>query len=202
MTHATDSAELQQILERDSASEFPRFPPQAIHDLRDDRVREALDRRFQAGETLQKIIDLGYNPFTGLIHTVFSFSRPGTALGSTGVLVIMQAASCAVVSVIDSFDSRQPNPLLPAFPHREDLPFVLQRPSVTEGLSLDRDAITSSRDRVTAFLRNLGLTDELIAGRGGTRANTTCEFWAPAKMIIAPGGQSIDGYEPVIVADD
>jgi hypothetical protein len=55
---------------------------------------------------------------------------------------------------------------------------------------------------VTAFLRNLGLTDDLIGGGGGTKATTKCEYWAPAKMIVSPGGHTIDGYEPVSVSDD
>lgn len=100
---STHVQELLRALAKDWEGLYRRYPDQAIFALNDDRVVEALEKRFREHSTLQDIKSLPYDFQTGLHCIYFEFahaSRPMNLPSSRNFLVVMDG-NCDVVGVIE-----------------------------------------------------------------------------------------------------
>lgn len=181
----SNTADLLKFLKQDRDGKVARFPDQAIPALEDKRVAKLVDKRLAAGEKLSDIADLGYDVFTGINKTLFSFDSAGQKVGASAILVMEKAEKCEVVGIVEDFDSTRPNTLLPAFPREGAQPFVLDRPSTTEELVYDRQILGAADARARVFLEQFGLTADKIDGNG-TLASTQCTAIVPQNTIVAP----------------
>jgi uncharacterized membrane protein YgcG len=120
-------AQLAQILDDDRWSSYPKYPEQAWHAIRDDRVIQALSE-IREGAVLTNVVSFGYSFFTGLVAICFRFSGSGMLGGPSDVLALLDSR-CHVIGVLDKFNFDQPNDLLPPLPERGEQPFVLANPS-------------------------------------------------------------------------
>jgi hypothetical protein len=157
---ATDISSLVDIAEKDFEARFPKYPDQTKFVLRDTRVIDAIRSRFDKNQSLLSIKALPYNFTTGLQFICFDFGPEGKAIGPDSLLVIANG-DCNVVSVIDDFDSRQPNPWVPPLPEKSDIetdvtPFALARPSGLDKMHIRTDDLVPMEVRSTAFFARLG----------------------------------------------
>jgi hypothetical protein len=138
--------ELYDHLKDDYTSLKPRYPKSAIQAGRDKRVIEALKKRFENNQVLIDIRSLEFSYSTGLDHVYFEFEpKPPIALDRDTFLVLIDQYS-NVVGIVDPYDPNQPNKFFPPLGKLQrtcgGLPFVLDRPSVTEGPATDERGIT------------------------------------------------------------
>lgn len=174
---STHVQELLRALAKDWEGLYRRYPDQAIFALNDDRVVEALEKRFREHSTLQDIKSLPYDFQTGLHCIYFEFahaSRPMNLPSSRNFLVVMDG-NCDVVGVIDPFDPDKPNAFMPALPKVGDQPFVLARPSVTDTLSFSDQELQPNRARTREYFRQLAEGGAGI-GPGDLEIYTTCNY--------------------------
>jgi hypothetical protein len=104
------------MLAKDWEGLYRRYPDQAIFALNDDRVVEALEKRFRADSSLENIKSLPYDFQTGLNCVYFEFSHAGRPIGlpSSRSFLVVMGGNCDVVGVIDPFDPDKPNAFMPA----------------------------------------------------------------------------------------
>jgi hypothetical protein len=144
--------QLTEQLEQDRRAPYPKYPDQAVYALRDEAVAQAIERRFKNHESLVRIKSLGCHQASGLLHTVFEFTRAGAiALAPSAVLVITDS-HCKVVGMVDPFDSEQPNPMLPA--QSGVLPLALSQPSGADELGFSEEDLRPREERTRAFLKS------------------------------------------------
>jgi hypothetical protein len=153
--------ELTRLLEQDREAPVAKYPEQALYALRDKAVAETIERRFKGKESLVRIHSLGCHRASGLTHTVFEFSKTGAiALAPNAVLVITDSR-CNVVGIVDPFDPKQPNPLLP--PLSGELPLALAQPSDADDLIFSPEDLRPREERTRAYLQNMNVE----SGSGG-----------------------------------
>lgn len=147
--------ELTERLEQDRGAPYPKYPDQAVYALRDGAVAQAIERRFKNSEALVRIKSLGCHRASGLLHTVFEFTKAGAlALAPNAVLVITDG-HCKVVGIVDPFDPEQPNPMLPA--RSDALPLALSQPSSADELGFSQEDLRPREERTRAYLENMNV---------------------------------------------
>ena len=198
--------ELTERLEQDRNAPYPRYPDQAIYALRDEAVAKAIERRFKNDESLVRIKSLGCHRASGLMHTVFEFTRAGAiALAPNAVLVITDGR-CKVVGTVDPFDPEQPNPMLPA--QSDALPLALSQPSGADELGFSEEELRPREERTRAYLQNMNVAP----GSGGITpryyaVDTTSEVGYRSQQVLASVSASgkrtyVTVRYPVYGADD
>jgi hypothetical protein len=175
---STHIQELLRALAKDWEGLYRRYPDQAIFALNDNRVIEALDKRFREASNLQDIKSLPYDFQTGLNCVYFEFSHASgrIELPSSRSFLVVMGGNCDVVGVIDPFDPDKPNPFMPTLPKVGDQPFVLARPSVTDSLSFSDQELQSNRTRTREYFRRLAEEGGAGIGPGDVEIYTTCNY--------------------------
>jgi len=207
MKKCSDIDALDKIIKADVDNDFPRFPDATSHVIKDEGLRKALDSCLKEGDRLTDIIDLGYNPWTALNHTVFCFERSGLDVMGSDILVISNAL-CAVVGRIDDFDMNKPNNSLPEQPgKRGSQPFLLSVAKEGDRPTYDSDLLTAAKERTRIVLKSHGVPDDLIDPGGPSGAYTRCSWYVPTRTIIAPSlfGEpppSLQDYDEIESTDD
>jgi hypothetical protein len=136
---------------------FRQFPDQTAMALQDDNVLEALEKRFAAEANLRTVRALNYDFYSGLHNLIFEFA-PGAATldpSSADAFLTIMDAKGKVIAVVDPFDSRQPNKFVPPLPEVSEQPFVLERPSVAQGVRLSAEQLYPAQVRSRAFFERL-----------------------------------------------
>jgi hypothetical protein len=160
---------------------FRRFPDQTIFALRDERVTEAIEQRFEKGIGIKAVRRLDYDFYTGLHNIVFEFasSAAGPALPGVDAFLTILDSNCEVIAVVDPFDSAQPSKFVPPLPKDTEQPFVLDRPSISNEVSFSEAQMYPLQVRSRAFF------ERLKAGGSGIIVDPTiltlCSFqtWSP-----------------------
>lgn len=197
--------ELGDLLKNDMSLPHPKFPKQSFYALRDERVIKPIRNRLENGGTLTAIKILEYDFFSGLNRIYFEFAPPQPlGIKPSAILVVMDGA-CNVVGVVEPFDPKQPNPVLPALPEtseqasgRGELPFVLARPSNSKDLPFTEVDLYTLQVRNQHFFRQLG-----GGGLGGGHLGGLTDCDSPAStltsLIILAVPENYD--EPVVQVD-
>jgi hypothetical protein len=157
---AMDTSSLVTLIENDFNGRFPKYPSQAKFVIKDERVVEAINSRFENNQSLLSIKSLPYNFTTGLLFICFDFTPGGKSVGPDSLLVIANG-DCKVVALIEDFDARQPNPWVPPLPEVSDIetdvtPFALARPSGLDKMHIRTGDLVPMEVRSTAFFARLG----------------------------------------------
>jgi hypothetical protein len=151
---ATSIERLLEFLTEDAQSLEPRMPPVVLHALRNDELTKKLQARFEQGQGVARIYALPYNFYTGMNYSVFQFVDIGSRLPTTEILILTNS-DCDIVTLVDPFVARQPNPLLPPLPRNGAQPFVLQQPSASETRPFSGDELYPSEVRSREFFEQL-----------------------------------------------
>jgi hypothetical protein len=120
------------MLRKDASSPHPKYPSQSCFAAQDKTVGKALSRRFEQGAKLSGVRALHYDFEAGINRLCFEFQNAGPVLGGDDILVLLDG-SCRVVGLVDPFDQKQPNRIVPPLAELGG-PFVLMRPSATANL--------------------------------------------------------------------
>jgi hypothetical protein len=194
--------ELGELLKNDMSLPHPKFPKQSFYALRDERVIKPIRNRLENGGTLTAVKILEYDFFSGLNRIYFEFApRQPLGIKPSAILIVMDGA-CNVVGVVEPFDPKQPNPMLPALPEtsegRGELPFVLARPSNSKNLPFTEVDLYTLQVRNHRFFRQLGGGS---LGGGHLGGLTDCDSPAStlSSLIILAVPENID--EPVVQVD-
>src|SRR5262249_4081420 len=133
----------------------------------DQSVAKSLTRRFGQGAKLRGIRALEYDFNTGLNRLCFEFEGPGPMLGGDDMLVLLDA-NCAVVGLVDPFDSKQPNRMVPPLAALGGaMPFVLERPSASANLPFEEADLAPQNCRAREFMARMIGPGGLGWGAGG-----------------------------------
>jgi hypothetical protein len=202
--------DLTERLEQDQGAPYPKFPDQARYALQDAAVAQAIERRFKGGESLVRIRSLGCHRASGLLHTVFEFTKAGAIALAPHALLVITDGRCKVVGIVDPFDPEQPNPMLPALSSAGALPLALAEASDADALAFSEEDLRPKEERTRAYLQKMNVEP----GSGGVSARffavTTSSIvgyqhvWLP----IAAGAKGpilkefIDYSKPINGADD
>jgi len=192
---AADISSVVEAIEKDFKGRFPKYPDQAKFIIKDTRVVEAILSRFSKNQSLVSIKALPYNFTTGLHFICFDFTPQGNGIGPDSLLVIADG-DCNVVSLIDDFDARQPNPWVPPLPEKSDIetdvtPFALARPSGLDKMQIHKEDLAPMEVRSTQFFARLGGMGGVF-GRGafgvddGAGGTATCCTYVSFTMWEGP----------------
>jgi hypothetical protein len=186
--------ELVSILSKDAKSPRPKYPSQSAYAVQNENVAKALTRRLEQGAKVRNIRALEYDFVTGLNRICFELEHAGPMLSGDDILVLLDA-NCAVVGVVDPFDSKQPNRTLPplaAFGGGA-MPFVLERPSVSANLPFGEADIAPGTERAREFMARMIGPGGWGRGGGGffdgdpcgpEAVTTNCTFYSPPFQSI------------------
>jgi hypothetical protein len=185
--------DLTQLLEQDRGTPHPKYPEQALYALRDKVVAEAVERRFKGKESLVVIRSLGCHRASGLLHTVFEFSKAGAVALAPNALLVITDSRCRLVGMVDPFDAQQPNPLLPALSGAGELPLALAQPSDADEPIFSPEDLRPREQRTRAYLQNMNVE----SGSGGPTpryyaVDTTSVVgyqWRQELYYVSPTGQ-------------
>ena len=194
---ANEISSLIELIEKDFSSRFPKYPDQTKFILKDKNAVNAIASRFAKNQSLLSIKALPYNFATGLNFVYFEFSPLSkNSIGNDCFLVIING-DCKVVSIIESFDLKQPNNSVPSLPDREDtdsavgIPFSLSRPSILDNMKINSEDLYPMEVRSNVFFARLGGRVGIF-GRGGFNIDdgsggtaTTCT-WVTGTMWEGP----------------
>lgn len=154
-----------QLKEEWENSAHRKHPDQAFAALKDERVRDAIEKRFDEKMAIKGVRQLDYDFYSGLINLVFEFHPSLDALVpaiGNAFLVILDSR-CKVVGLVDPFDPVQPNKYVPPLPDGirsatdGEQPFVLDRP---------RAQIVASHEQMHPLLVRSHAFMERIKGGG------------------------------------
>jgi hypothetical protein len=211
--HDTNAAisEIVSLLKKEAKSPHPKYPSQALYAIQNEDVAKSLTRRFGQGAKLRAIRALEYDFITGLNRICFEFENAGPMLGGDDLLVLLDA-NCAVVGVVDPFDSKQPNRRVPPLAELGGaMPFVLERPSVAANMPFGAADLAPGQGRAREFMaRMIGVGGGWGWGGGGFNegdpcgpeaVSTTCTFYSPPFQSIGwlsptPWDRSITHLDP------
>ena len=182
---AMNISSLVELIEKDFNGRFPKYPDQVKFIIRDARVVQAISTRFENSQSLLSIDALPYNFTTGLHFICFDFTPGGKSIGHDSLLVIANG-DCNVMSLIEGFDARQPNPWVPPLPEKSDIqmeitPFALARPSGLDKMHVNKEDLFPMEVRSTEFFARLGGMGGVFGtgalgvddGSGGTATSCT-----------------------------
>jgi hypothetical protein len=144
-------------LQADWKGLYRKFPDQTIFVLSDERVVEAIEKRFAQQASIKDIRQLDYDFYSGLVPLCFEFAPTLGDLGTrlaNAFLVILDGSS-KVIALIDPFDPVQPNVFVPPLPQQSEQPFVLNRPSAAKHVSFSDEALYPIQVRSRAFFERL-----------------------------------------------
>jgi hypothetical protein len=136
---------------------FRRHPELTILALQDDRVLDAIDRRFESQAAITGVRQLDYDFYTGLHNLVFEFAPNQQDLGARGAdafLAILDSNG-KLVALVDPFDPIQPSKFVPPLPDKSEQPFVLDRPSVSHEVSFSDEDMYPLQVRSRAFFQRI-----------------------------------------------
>ena len=181
---------------------YRKFPDQTIFTLADERVVEAIEKRFAQQASIKNIRQLDYDFYSGLFNLCFEFAPSLGDLGvrSADAFLVILDGTCKVIAIVDPFDPVQPNVFVPPLPQENEQPFVLDRPSVAKRVSFSDEALYPMQVRSRAFFERL---------RGGgsgiiidPNVFTACTFktWTPWYGTVTDVTIDDCGVEPYILA--
>jgi hypothetical protein len=206
------------MLKMDAKSPHPKYPSQSIYAAQDENVAKSLMHRFEQGAKLRGIRAFEFDLITGLNRLCFEFENAGPVLGGDDVLVLLDS-NCAVVGLVDPFDSRQPNRRVPPLATIGGaMPFVLQRPSAATNLPFGAADLAPANLRAREFMtRMVEVGGGWGWGGGGFNGDdpcgpeaftTTCTVYSdPFRSVVTLGtpwdhGISHMDYSMDNIADD
>ncbi|MGH7905801.1 MAG: hypothetical protein ACREP6_04160 [Candidatus Binataceae bacterium] len=202
MARSSRSKHLQDFIDTirgDWKGTFRKFPDQTVFALQDERVIDAIEKRFTQGIGVNTVRQLDYDFYTGLQNVIFEFaaSALGPGFPRANAFLTILDSNCKVHAVIDPFDPGQPNKFVPPLPQDTEQPFVLDRPSVSKEISLSDAQMYPLQVRSRAFFERLKA--------GGNRITieptilTLCSFqtWSPYGTV--PDFTIDDCGEPTIL---
>lgn len=149
--------ELTELLEQDRGAPHPKYPDQALYALRDAAVAQAVERRFKGKQSLVRVYALACDRATGLLHTVFEFTKVGAIALAPNALLVITDSHCKVVGVVDPFDPEQPNPMLPARSAAGALPLALSQPSDADELIFSDEDLRAREQRTQAYMQKMNV---------------------------------------------
>ena len=114
-------AALVELVIKDAHSLTSRYPHQLVFALTDQRVRQAVENRLDAGQVLTGIDTLPADRATGLIPIYLSFAAGSALKIDAGSLLVQLNHRCEVATVEEDFEPRLPNPVS-KLPPRDALP--------------------------------------------------------------------------------
>jgi hypothetical protein len=165
------------LINRDWAGRYRKYPDQTAFALEDDRVLDALERRFAAHVGVKAVRALDYEFYSGLHYLVFDFvqSPAMASLDAAASFLIILDGGVNVIAVVDPFDPAQPSKWVPPLPPAGEQPFVLDRPMPGKDVRFDDDALYPAQVRSRAFFQRLR-QGGIIPGGLPPITNTLCTF--------------------------
>jgi hypothetical protein len=156
---------LVQSIKNEWEGTYRKSPDLTIFALQDERVTEAIEKRFADQASLTSIREFEYNFYTGLHSLVFEFMwgvENLARLGSDAFLVILDGNG-KVIAVVDPFDLVQPNKFIPPLPKESEQPFVLDRPYLGDDVAASDEELFPMQVRSRAFMARLNLARDVIS---------------------------------------
>ena len=144
---------------------YRKSPDLTIFALQDERVTDAIEKRFADQASLTSIREFEYNFYTGLHSLVFEFMwgiRNLGRLGCDAFLVVLDGNG-KVVALVDPFDPVQPNKFVPPLPRESEQPFVLDRPYLGDDVRPTDEEMFPMQVRSRAFMARLNLARDVIS---------------------------------------
>jgi hypothetical protein len=134
---------------------YRKFPDQTILALQDERVLEAIEKRFEAQVGISDIRQLDYDFYSGLHNLVFEFAPSTAAVHAANAFLVILSSTGKVVALVDPFDPVQPNISVPPLPKDSEQPFVLDRPSGTGDIAFSDQQLYPVQVRSREFFQRI-----------------------------------------------
>ena len=198
----TRTLDLIKLVTQDAHSLASRYPQQLLFALIDERVRQAIEKRFASGQVLKGVDTLPAHRATGLIPIHLSFAA-GSALNlDTGSLLVELNHRCEVVGIDEEFEARLPNPVT-KLPPRDPLPMAVVK---SEDGRLTRqippDVLEQMSDLHDALIVKHGIlvqAHETGGGSVGVILDTESEVPVPYTYdsivrVLGENGEEVDRF--------
>lgn len=163
-------------LQADSEVKYPKHSPIAHLLANQAQVRACLEKRVEKKKIkLLRVAEIEYHFKTGLAFTCFEFDE-NNPLEELSDFLVVSDGNCQVVSVVENFDKKQPNPHVPPLPDLPKLPadgavpFAAARPSFSGKLEVTPERKYALQIRVVEFFNQLQMNAE------GNESETTCTY--------------------------
>lgn len=152
---------------------YRKSPDLTIFALQDDRVTDAIEKRFAEQASITNIRQLEYNFRTGLHNLVFEFMAGLGNLGRLGTdaFLVVLDGNGKVVALVDPFDPTQPNRFVPPLPTESEQPFVIDRPYEGDKVSPTAEQMLPMQIRSREFMARLSLAPDDFRING-----TKCDY--------------------------
>ncbi|MGH7905800.1 MAG: hypothetical protein ACREP6_04155 [Candidatus Binataceae bacterium] len=136
---------------------FRSHPDLTILALQEDRVLDAIERRFESQAAITEVRQLDYDFYTGLHNLVFEFTPDQANLGARGSNAFLAILDCngKLITLIDPFDPVQPNKFVPPLPDNGEQPFVLDRRSMSQEVTFSDEDMYPLQVRSHAFFQRI-----------------------------------------------